>query len=246
MRRMLNPPPFNQPKQTPRHAVANALPEERKVFLRKTYLHLALAVLLLTGLEALLLRSPLTTWYVNITGQAKDSGLWLPILLAFMFVSRFAKRYARKVLPIGQQYAYLAGFIVIKALLLLPLIWHANQAAPMTIMSSAIISLALFSGLTLFAFLSGVDFSFLRGVVWVGSFVLIGIFIARWLLGFQLGWVAAALVFGYATITLLYRTSEIMQQYRVEQYAVAALALFASVTMLFASVLRMQNRLGRQ
>jgi len=237
--------PLHPPKQAPRRSAANALPEERKVFLRKTYLHLALAVLALVFLEALLLRSSFATWYINITKQAKNAGFWLPILIAFMLVSRLAKQHARKIIPLGQQYAYLGSFIVLKSILLLPLMWSANQVAPMTILSSAIISLGLLVGLTAFALVSGYDFSFLKGVIVIGGFVLIGIFAARLLAGFELGWIGSALVFAYASIALLYHTSQIMRNYRVEQYAVAALALFASVTMLFASILKMQNRINR-
>jgi FtsH-binding integral membrane protein len=56
--------------------------------------------------------------------------------------------------------------------------------------------------------------------------------------GFNLGVWFSALMVVMACGYILYYTSNIMHQYRTDQYVAAALALFASVALLFWYVLR--------
>jgi FtsH-binding integral membrane protein len=98
--------------------------------------------------------------------------------------------------------------------------------------------LGLFAGLTFVAFTSKKDFSFLGGVLKIGSFVAIGLIVASLLMGFNLGiWFSGAMVL-IAGISILYQTSNIIHNYRPEQHVAASLGLFASVALLFWYVLQ--------
>lgn len=81
-------------------AVADARSDVRSEFLRKTYLHLALAVVAFVGLEAALLQIPGVEHLVRgMTGMA-----WLVVLLLFMVVSHVADGWARSATSLSRQY----------------------------------------------------------------------------------------------------------------------------------------------
>ena len=98
--------------------------------------------------------------------------------------------------------------------------------------------MGLFAGLTFVAFTSKKDFSFLGGVLKIGSFVAIGLIVASLLMGFNLGiWFSGAMVL-FAGVSILYQTSNIIHNYRPDQHVAASLGLFASVALLFWYVLQ--------
>jgi len=75
------------------------------------------------------------------------------------------------------------------------------------------------------------------GMVGIGGGVLL-VPLLSLLFGFSLGVFFAGLVVAYAGGAILYNTSNIMHQYRPDQHVAAALALFASVALMFWYVLR--------
>jgi len=93
-------------------------------------------------------------------------------------------------------------------------------------------------GLIATAMITRKDFSFLRGMlVWGGMLALGGIF-ASIMFGFQLGtWFSVAMI-GFAGAAVLYDTSNIMHHYPQDRYVAAAMALFASIALLFWYILR--------
>ena len=94
-------------------------------------------------------------------------------------------------------------------------------------------------GLVATAMITRKDFSFLRGIlVWGGILALVGI-VASVLFGFQLGtWFSVAMI-GFAGAAVLYDTSNIMNHYPQDRYVAAAMALFASIALMFWYVLRL-------
>jgi len=73
----------------------------RADFIKKTYLHVALSVLLFVGVEALLLSIPA----VVKAGLWMTQGMqWLLMLGGFMFVTTMAERWAHKSTNRTQQY----------------------------------------------------------------------------------------------------------------------------------------------
>jgi hypothetical protein len=98
--------------------------------------------------------------------------------------------------------------------------------------------LIMFGGLTAYALLSRRDFSFMGGFLAIIGFAAIALIVVSIVVGFDLGvWFSAAMII-FASAYILYYTSNILHQYRTDQYVSAALALFALVALLFWYVLR--------
>jgi FtsH-binding integral membrane protein len=216
-------------------SAAYALPEERAGFIRKTYTHLAFAVLGFLALEYVLLNLP---GIENIVALMTRGWNWLLVIGLFFVVSMVADRMARSDVSRGVQYAGLVLYVAIEAVIFLPLMFvAANFSDPTVIPAAGLITGTLFAGLTLVAFTTRTDFSFLRGVLLIGGLVAIGLIVASILFGFQLGVIFAVAMVGLAGAAILYYTSNIIRYYRTDQYVAASVTLFASVALLFYYVL---------
>lgn len=220
-------------------AVAEASDQVRSEFYQKTYLHLALAIAAFVLLEAALFAIPgIEAKVFGIIGNSPLS--WLVVLGLFMVASWIAEKWANSDTSQAMQYAGLGLYVVAEALIFLPLLLIARMLSGQEnlIGQAAIITLALFAGLTFVAFTTRKDFSFLSGMLKVGGFVALGLIVASAFLGFNLGiWFSGAMVL-LAGASILYQTSNIIHHYRPEQYVAASLGLFASVALLFWYILR--------
>jgi hypothetical protein len=106
------------------------------------------------------------------------------------------------------------------------------------IQQAGLITLSMFTGLTAVVFLTNKDFSFLRTALVIGGFISIGLIVAGALFGFDLGlWFSVGMVV-LASVSILYQTSQIKNQYETDQHVAAALQIFSSVMLLFWYVLR--------
>lgn len=217
--------------------VDRASADVRASFIRKTYAHLFLAVIAFTGLEALLLNSPVAA---RMT-QTMTSGMsWLVVLGAFMLVSYVAQRWAQSTTSIGVQYLGLSVYVVAEAILFLPLLYvAANFGGPQVIPTAGIVTACVFTGLTGTVFLSGKKFSFLGPILAVCGFGALGIIVCSLLFGFSLGMFFTGAMIAVAGGYILYYTSNVLHEYRVDQHVAASLALFAAVALLFWYILRM-------
>jgi FtsH-binding integral membrane protein len=224
--------------------VANAAADERADFIRKTYMHLTGAVVAFAIIMTYLIQSGLALTILNAIGVSKYG--WLIVMLAFVGVSYIANTWASSSTSKAMQYAGLALYTVAEAVIMCPLVYFAYRMQPDAIPIAAVITLAMFGGLTFIVFLTGKDFSFLRGVLGLAGLVAIGLIVCSILFGFNLGifFVIAmiALCCGY----ILYDTSNVIHHYRVGQHVAASLALFASVAMLFWYVLRLVMALKKE
>lgn len=215
---------------------AGAPADARADFVRRTYAHLAGAILAFVLVEYLLLQ-----WdgAVRLAATMTGGWNWLVVLLAFGVVSYVAERWARSTTSLGVQYAGLALYVVAQGVLFLPLMLVATSYSDPTLLpSAALITGFLFLGLTLVAFFSGADFSFLRGFLIIGGLVALGLIVASILIGFSLGLIFSGAMVIFAAGAILYQTSNVARYYRTDQYVAAALALFAAVALLFWYVLR--------
>ena len=169
------------------------------------------------------------------------------ILIAFMVVSTVADRWARSDTSRGMQYLGLTVYVVAWALMLVPLLWMADRYSPpidlgalgqiSTIAGAACITAAMFAALTAVVFVTGKDFSFLGAGLRLMFFAMMGLIVVSFFTGFHLGVWFSFLGVAFASGYILYDTSAVMQHYRTDQYVSAALALFASVALLFWYVL---------
>lgn len=221
------------------YTVAQAPTDARALFIRRTYSHLGGAILAFMALEAVLLNLPgIDDFMRSFYGLGR--GAFLVVLLGFMAVSWLADYWARSETSRPMQYAGLGLYVVAEAVIFLPLLWAANTyfEGQHVIANAAIMTLAVFGGLTLVTFLFKSDFSFLRGILCVASFGALGVIVAAMIFGFPLGiWFSLAMV-AFASAVILYQTSMIIHHYRTDQYVAASLALFSSVALLFWYILR--------
>lgn len=210
---------------------AEASADARASFIRRTYGHLAGAILAFAGLEAVLLNSPLRD-YVGVMMGSRAS--WFIVLLAFMGVSWLATSWASSGASAGTQYAGLALYIVAEAIIFLPIMVIATDFAPDVIPKAGIMTLALFAGLSFATFVTRSDFSYLAPILAMGSMLALGfIGMSFFFPGMNIGnWFSFGMV-ALVSASILYHTSNIMYHYRTDQHVAAALALFASVATMF-------------
>ena len=219
-------------------SAANALPAERASFIRKTYLHLAGAVLVFTLMEAYLVSSGAGLAIART--MLGGSYSWLIVLGAFMGVSMLAQWWANSQTSKALQYAGLGLFVVAESIIFLPLMFMAAiRSNSVEIFAQAgITTLGLFLGLTAVVFLTKKDFSFLGPILMIGGFVALGFIAAGILFGFSLGSFFAFAMVAFAGGSILYDTSNVLHRYRTDQHVAASLSLFASVALLFWYILR--------
>lgn len=222
------------------YVVAASTEDVRVAFIKKTYTHLAGAILAFVAIEWALFQIPGIE--ATVFGLlAKSPFSWLIVLGAFMFVSHLSNKWAMSSTSVSTQYLGLGLFVVAEAIIFLPLLLMAayHVGDPEIIGKAAIVTLAMFGGLTFVAFTTKKDFSFLGGMLKIGFFVAIGLIAASFFFkGLDLGiWFSGAMVL-LASGSILYSTSNIIHHYRTDQYVAASLGLFASVALLFWYILQ--------
>jgi len=209
---------------------------EQATFYRKTYSHVAIALLAFIVVEAILIN---TVPESLIFSMVSSPFVWLFILGGFWLGSMLANKWTQAQ-DKSTQYRGLGIYVLLEAIIFLPMIYIAiDLSDDLAIISQAgIITLSLFAGLTAVVFLTRVDFSFLRTILVVGGFLALGLIVAGALFNFDLGlWFSVAMV-ALAAGGILYETYNIKNVYSTDQYVAAALQLFSSVMLLFWYVLR--------
>lgn len=210
--------------------------EQRAAFIRRTYAHLAGAVVVFIGLVAALLQ-----WSgAGALAQRMTEGYtWLLVLGIFMVVSYVADRWARSDTSAGVQYLGLGLLVAAYAVVFLPLLYVATYyVGGDVIVTAGLITGALFFGLTGVVFITRKDFSFLRSILMIGGMLALGLIVCSILFSFNLGLVFSFAMVALAAVGILYTTSNILHEYRPDQHVAASLALFASLAMMFFYILR--------
>ncbi|MEM9017998.1 MAG: Bax inhibitor-1 family protein [Verrucomicrobiota bacterium] len=221
----------------PYTVAANAEPSARAAFIRSTYLHLGFSILAFIAVTYFLLQQ---SWVPGLVENMLGMG-WLLVLGLFMGVSFIADKLARSETSQGVQYAGLGLFIVAQAFVFLPLLYFAAIKAnegSLIFQKAGITTAFIFAGLTATVFVTRKDFSFLRGFLMIGGFVALGIIVVSILFGFSLGTIFSGAMAIFASIGILYSTSNILHHYRTDQPVSAALSLFSSVALLFWYILQ--------
>lgn len=207
---------------------------EKAEFYRKTYMHVAVAILAFGAVEYLLLKTvPLETVLTMVSGRY----IWLAVIGVFWLASMLATKLSFS-LSRNTQYLGLGLYVLIEAVIFLPMLGIASLYAPQVITQAALVTLFMFAGLTATVFFTNKDFSFLRNIIVIGGFVALGVIVAGAIFGWNLGlWFSLAMV-GLASASILYETYNIKNVYNKEQYVGAALQMFASIMLLFWYILR--------
>lgn len=217
-------------------AAADAPVAERAAFLQRTYSLLLLGV----GVFAA------TMWAAGNIEPVRDMmmSLWTVVnrgwvgLIVYCgifyggaaAVHAFAERkQVNLVLYLG--YAFVTG------LLTAPIVLWAAAMDPGLVGQASLLTVLTFSGLTAYVFVTGKDFSFLRGILSMAFWVLLIAIIVGLIGGFSFGlWMSVAVIaffIGY----ILYDTSRVLHHYRSTQHVAAACVLFVDVILLFRQIL---------
>lgn len=214
--------------------VAHSSDIEKADFYKKTYLHVALAILAFIGVETVLLQIVPDQVIFAMFGQRY---IWLLIIGVFWLASVLATKWSLS-LSKSTQYLGLGFYILLEAVIFLPLIKIATlYAGPQVIYQAAMLTIAMFAGISFVAFTSKRDFSFLRNIIVIGGFIALGLIVGGMLFGFNLGlWFSVGMVI-LASATILYQTSKLKDSYSTNQYVGASLQLFASIMLLFWYIL---------
>ena len=236
---------------------------ERAMFIRRTYAHLAGAILAFVALETLFfaaLRPLMGSMQFDqmMIGFFRTPGAFLILMVAFMGASYLARYWATNGGSVGMQYAGLGLYVVAQAIIFVPLLYvaifwsdqwgGATRTSGIELVGQAgILTMCLFAGLTTTVFITRKDFSFLGPIIVIASYIALGVILCAILFPGSLGglglWFSLAMIV-LAAAAILYDTSNIMLHYRTDQHVAASLSLFASVALLFYYVLMalMQSR----
>ena len=215
--------------------VAHSSEVEKANFYKKTYLHVALSILAFIGVETILqMIVPEEIILMMVGGRLT----WLLIIGVFWLASVLATKWSLSQSK-STQYLGLGFYIILEAIIFLPLLFIASNMAggANVVFQAATLTVAMFAGISAVAFTSKRDFSFLRNIIVIGGFISLGLIVGGMAFGFNLGlWFSVGMAI-LASATILYQTSKLKDAYAANQYVGAALQLFASIMLLFWYVL---------
>lgn len=220
---------------------ALAAESERTSFIRRTYAHLAGAVALFIAIEGLIFTVTPAAVLNQITGLMFGGYGWLAILVGFMFISWIANSWASNPGSQAMQYAGLVLYVVAEAILFVPLLWIAQRIDPngQIIPAAGLLTGVIFGGLTAMVFVTRADFSWLGKYLWLAALAGLGLILCS--MFFNLGPFGLVIIGAFVLLAsgyILYHTSNVLHHYNTQQHVAAALALFASVALLFWYILQ--------
>jgi FtsH-binding integral membrane protein len=228
--------------------VIYARPNERADFIRRTYLHLAGAILAFAALETAIF----ATFGVENVARFVSNAFRSPVSYFIVFglfiaAGYVAQWWAQSRTSVAMQYAGLGLYVVVEALVFVPILTIAQIESGYAgiIPQAGILTLFLFGGLTMAAFMTQKDFSFLAPILSIGGWLILGLIVIAMLFpaGLQLGMWFSFLVIGLCAASILYTTSNMMRHYSVDMHVAAALELFAAVATMFYYILRLLMQL---
>lgn len=209
---------------------------DRSEFIWRCYAHVVGALLALVAIE----------YYLFSSGVAQAIAMPMLqspflVLAGFIALSWGASHLAHRLESTTAQYAAFGAFVVLWAIMFVPMLYMAIAMDPSGSMIESAAGLTLFGCVALIAtaMITRKDFSFLRGILVWGFFIIMGLIGASFIFGMNLGtWFSVGMV-GFAGIAVLYDTSNIMHHYPKDKYVAASMALFASIAMMFWYILRL-------
>jgi uncharacterized protein len=231
---------------SPTQPVSTLDADERGAFVIRVYQHLLLGVAAFVMFETALFGLGIAeAMYDFLVGA---SSAWLLILGGFMVVQWLATSAAHDVQNEAKQYAGLFAMAAGQALIFAPflyLVFNEQSDGGTTVAAAAAITALGFAGLTVVAFVTRKDLSFLRPMLMWGGIAALVLIVASVLFGWNLGvWFSVAMI-ALAGGSILYQTQAIMARYPSNAQVGAAVQLFASVMLLFWYVLRLVSALRR-
>ena len=221
--------------------VSEAPASDRVAFFKRTYLHVAGAfaafgALLYAFFVTDVARS-IMQGFGSIMSSMGGFGI-LVVMLMFWGGTYVAQKMAENRASRPSQYLGLGLYVVLEAIIFVPLIVMVaikTDGNPGEILIPACaVTAALVVGLTVAVFTMGIDFSFLRVAIVIGSVCALGIILVAAFTDSQLGnWFSNIMILLMATV-ILYQTQVIKDSCETDQHVLAAFILFSAfVTLLF-------------
>ena len=205
-------------------------------FIRNTYLHLLLNVLVFGGLVFALLATPLASGFYQAVFSSRFG--WLALLLGFGIGAGLLQSLAYNSSSKLVQYAVLFGFVALEAIIFVPV---AVLGLTTGVLGVAFLATALLFGvLTVSVLVTKTNYNFLRGFLVAGSLAALGVVV----LGIIFNLSLFGTIFTVAMILLmcgwiLYDTSKIARSYPTDKYVAASIAIFADFVTLLWYVVRL-------
>lgn len=221
-----------KPGQT---AAANAIPEERMNFIRRTYAYLTGAIFLCVAMMAIFWHSPAFEPVMVFM----MSSSWLLVLALFIGFSWLGDWMAHSVESKGLQYIGLMVGVGAYAIIFSFLLVASGATTtewgvdPSVLTQATVLTLVTFAALTAVVFVTKQDFSILRTGLMVASVLALGAIFAGVLFGFNLGLGFSVFMVGLCSAIIIFQTSQILHHYPTDRHVGASLALFSSIGMLF-------------
>lgn len=222
--------PFQRTQQTMHGAVANALPEQRMVFIRKVYSAFMASI-------AVAAAGAVATLRVPGVGEFVANNYILVIVGEFVALGGVIFLRRKK----GVNVAAFALFAALTGLTTGLIVASYLQAGMYdVVVQAAGLTVVAFGSLTGYAFVSKKDFSFMRGFVTIGLFVVLGGAVLTWFvqssaLSFAVSAGGVLLFSGF----ILYDTSNIIHHYKEDEWVSAAMGMYLNVLNLFLFLLRL-------
>ena len=226
--------------------VADAPAADRAAFFRRTYGLVAIGFAAFAALLAIFFvgfdqRSGIAfAVFAGLGSMISSLGGWsiLLVMLAFWGATTVAQSLAFNRASRSSQYAGLGLYVILEALIFIPLIGYVILStkgnASSVLLPAGIVTAGMIAGLTALVFMTNLDFSFLKVAIILGSFAVLAIVIVAAIAGLSLGaWFSIAMIVLMATV-ILYQTHVIKNTLETDQHVAAAFILFSSfVTLLF-------------
>ncbi len=216
-------------------AAADAIPEKRMGFIRRTYTYLMGAIFLCVAMMGLFINSP----FFEPVMTFMVSSSWLIVLALFIGASWLGDWMAHRVDSKGLQYIGLlvgvgAYAIIFSYLMVMTGAFSPDYGVDSNVLVQALVlTVVAFGALTAVVFITKKDFSILRTGLIVMSVLALGAIAGGVLFGFTLGLGFAVAMVGFCAALIIYQTSNILHHYPTDRHVGAALALFSSIGMMF-------------
>jgi len=220
--------------------VSDCSAETRAEFVKKIYKIVCWALGAVAFLCWFLFKVGFSEWIYSIVDR--HSWTWLVVLAGFTGLGWLSSYFAEAETT-SEQYFGLGTYVAATSLVFSPLIYFIYETSGLdTIRSAVLVTAGLIFGLTAVVKFSKARFDFLRDFLQVGAYVSAAFIVSSILLGFNLG---SLFVYGMICLAagyVLYDTSRILNDYESDEYVIAALEFFSSITLLFWYILRLLNR----
>lgn len=229
---------YSATPQARSYTAEHASVDERASFLVKTYVHLVAAIFAFVLLETALFMSGAAGVFMQFVFTVPMS--WFIVIGLFIGAGFVANRWAHNVTSPGLAYAGLGLYVLVEAVIFVPLIGMAlmySDGMTGVLPSAALVTVLLFSGLTAIVLVTRKDFSFMRGILGVAALGALGVIVCSMIFGFNLGILFSGAMVVLAGGYTLYYTSNVLHHYRTDQHVAASLALFSAIALMFYYVL---------